>query len=207
MQEIGKIKQVQIQRSSLKAGQKPHRYYDPTPLLVVEQLRLSREGVVGILVDDSEIIDVHHREHPHSKNRDENGVSIGFSSHYQRMRQQYGDHLWDGCAGENILVAVEDGRIFSLSDLGSRVALLSSASNQFVYLSELLVAAPCVEFSRFAANRGLPLAAEQEKAALQFLHQGRRGFYATFASDQNPDRAIVQAGDRVFVAAEVFQRP
>lgn len=87
------------------------------------------------------------------------------------------------------------------------MALLSSASNQFVYLSELLVAAPCVEFSRFAANCGLLLAAEQQKAALQFLHQGRRGFYATFASDQNPDRAIVQAGDRMFVAEEVSQTP
>ena len=198
MQEIGTIKQVQIQRSSLKTGQKPHLYYDPTPLLVIEQLRLSREGVVGILADGSEIIDVHNSEHPQSKNQGENGISIGFSSHYQSIRKQYGDHLWDGCAGENILVEVEDERIFTLSDLGSRVAILSSVSDQFVYLSELLVAVPCVEFSRFAANFGMPLAAEQQKAALQFLHKGRRGFYTTFASDQNPDRAIVQAGDRVF---------
>lgn len=199
MQEIGKIKQVQVQRSSLKAGQKPHRYYDPTPLLVVEQLRLSPGGVVGILADGSEIIDVHNSEHPQSKNRDENGVSIGFTSHYQSIRKQYGDHLWNGCAGENILVEVENECIFTLPDLGSRVAILSSASDQFIYLSELMVAAPCVEFSRFAANSGMPLAAEQQKAALQFLDGGRRGFYATFADEQNSDKVIVQAGDRVFV--------
>lgn len=199
MQEIGKIKQVQVQRTSLKAGQKPNRYYDPTPLLVVEQLRLLPGGVIGITADGSEIIDVHHTEHPQSKNQDVNGVSIGFTSHYQSIRKQYGDHLEDGGAGENILVEVEDGRIFTLSDLGSRVAILSSASDQFVYLSELLVAEPCVEFSRFAANFGMPLPAAQQKAALQFLDEGRRGFYATFASDHNSNTAIVQAGDRVFV--------
>ena len=44
MREIGLIKLVQIQRSSLKQGQRPQRYYDPTPLLVVERLLLAAPG-------------------------------------------------------------------------------------------------------------------------------------------------------------------
>lgn len=199
MQEIGKIKQVQVQRSSLKVGQKPDRYYDPTPLLVVEQLRLSARGVVGITAGDDEIIDVHNADHPQSKNREDNGVSIGFSSHYESIRAQYGDHLWDGCAGENILVEVERDRIFTLPDLGNRVAILSQATGELIYLSDLQVADPCVEFSRFAANFGMPLPAKQQKAALQFLHEGRRGFYATFVSETGQEQAIVQAGDKVFI--------
>jgi hypothetical protein len=199
LQEIGKIKQVQVQRSSLKAGQKPDRYYDPTPLLVVERLRLSPGGVVGITAGSDEIIDVHHADHPQSKNREDNGVSIGFSSHYESMRNQYGDHLWDGCAGENILIEVETDQIFTLPDLGNSVAILSQATGKFIYLTDLQVAAPCVEFSRFAANFGMPLPPAQQKAALQFLHDGRRGFYTTFVSDKDQGQAIVQAGDRVFV--------
>ena len=197
MQEIGKIKQVQVQLSSLKAGQKPNRYYDPTPLLVVEQLRLSARGVVGITADGNEIMDVHNADHPNSKNREDNGVSLGFTSHYQSIRDSYGDHLWDGCAGENILIEAE--RIFTLPDLGSRVAIMSQTTGQFIYLSNLQVAAPCVEFSQFAANFGMPLAGEQLKAALQFLHEGRRGFYATVTGYSEQNGAIIQAGDKVFV--------
>ncbi len=199
MQEIGTIKQVQVQRSSLKAGQKPERYYDPTPLLVVKQLRLSTRGVVGITAGGDEIIDVHNVDHPQSKNQEINGVSIGFSSHYKSIRAQYGDHLWDGCAGENILIEVEADRMFTLPDLGSRVAILSQATGEFIYLADLLVAAQCVEFSRFAANFGKPLPAGQQKAALQFLDEGKRGFYATFVSETGQGQAVVQAGDRVFV--------
>jgi hypothetical protein len=197
MQEIGKIKQVQVQRSSLKAGQKPHRYYDPTPLLIVKQLRLSARGVVGITADGSEIVDVHHADHPNSKNGGDNSVSLGFTSHYQSIRESYGDHLWEGCAGENILV--EAGQIFTLPELGSQVVILSQTTGQFIYLSDLLVAAPCVEFSQFAANSGMPLAGEQLKRALQFLDEGRRGFYATITGNSDQDGAIVQAGDKVFV--------
>ena len=182
-----------MQRSSLKAGQKPESSYDPTPLLVVERLRLSSRGVIGITAEGREIIDVHHADHPQSKNREDNGVSIGFSSHYESIRTQYGEHLWDGCAGENILVEVETGRIFTQPDLGSSIAILSQATGQFVSLTDLQIAAPCVEFSRFAANFGMPLPPDQQKAALQFLDEGRRGFYATLLNDKDQEQAIVQA--------------
>ena len=195
LHEIGQIKQVQVQRASLKAGERPYRYYDPAPLLVVDGLLLSPGGVVGLSAGGEQVIDVHHADHPTSKNvRGVNGISIGFTSHYQAMRERYGPHLTDGIAGENILVGTD--RTLLLADLGARLAI-QTAAGALLYLAELLVAAPCVEFSQFAARQGEQLPPEALKETLQFLHDGRRGFYATLTGE--PDRAIVRAGDRVFV--------
>jgi hypothetical protein len=194
MREIGRIKLVQVQRSSLKAGERPYRYYDPTPLLVVDGLLLSPEGVVGVAADGQRVIDVHNVGHPASKNHQGvNGISIGFTGHYQAMRERFGPHLADGCAGENILV--EAGPTFALSDLGSQLAI-ETAGGAIVHLAALMVAAPCVEFSQFAASQGERLPAEALKATLQFLDEGMRGFYTSLAGD--PADAIVRAGDRVF---------
>ncbi len=56
MREIGLIKLVQVQRSSLKQGQRPQRYYDPAPLL------LSPPGVCAVSADGESIIDIHHAD-------------------------------------------------------------------------------------------------------------------------------------------------
>jgi hypothetical protein len=199
MIEIGRIKQVQIQRSSLKAGERPYRYYDPAPLLVVDRLLLSPNGAIGLTTNGGKVVDVHNIEHPASKNQGVNGISIGFTSHYHAMRERFGPHLTDGCAGENILV--ETDGTFALADLGARLAI-ETAAGAIVYLTDLLVAAPCVEFSRFAAGQGERLPAEALKATLQFLDDGRRGFYARVEGE--PVEAIVQAGDRVLVADPVY---
>jgi hypothetical protein len=197
MREIGIIKLVQVQRSSLKAGERPYRYYDPAPLLTVEGLRLSPDGVVGVAADGEGVIDVHNAGHPASKNqRGLNGISVGFTSHYQAMRERFGQHLTDGCAGENILV--ETQRTFALGDLGEQLAI-ETAGGAIVYLSDLLVAAPCVEFSQFAANQGERLPPEALKATLQFLDAGMRGFYARPIGDSA--NTVVRAGDRVFVVS------
>jgi hypothetical protein len=196
MREIGRVKLVQLQRSSLKAGERPYRYYDPTPLLVMNRLLLSSGGVVGLTAGGERLVDVHHAEHPASKNRSgANGISIGFTSHYRAMRERFGPHLSDGCAGENILV--ESDQTFALSDLGEYLAI-QTAGGALVTLVDLLAAAPCVEFSQFAAGQGERLPAEALKAALQFLDDGMRGFYARLA-DRQAD-AEVRAGDRVFAA-------
>jgi hypothetical protein len=55
MREIGLIKHVQLQRSSLKQGQRPQRYYDPAPLLVVERLLLAPGGVSAVSADGEPI--------------------------------------------------------------------------------------------------------------------------------------------------------
>jgi hypothetical protein len=196
MREIGRIKLVQVQRSSLKAGERPYRYYDPAPLLVVDGLLLSPGGVIGLTADGERMIDVHNSTHPLSKNHNGvNGISLGFTSHYQAMRDRFGPHLTDGCAGENILV--ETNRAFTLDDLGDQLAI-EAAGGAIIYLAGLLVAAPCVEFSQFADGQGERLPAEALKAALQFLDGGMRGFYASPAGVLA--EVVVRAGDRVLTA-------
>ena len=195
MRQIGVIKHVQLQRSSLKQGQRPQRYYDPAPLLVVDRLLLDAGGVSATSAAGMPIIDVHHASHPETKQRlGINGISIGFTSHYRAIRDRYGAHLSDGIAGENILV--ESDQLWSIDNLGAAL-LIQSADGRLVRLDALTVAAPCVEFSRFAHLSADPLTSEQLRTTLQFLDGGMRGFYARLANGQ-PDAAI-QPGDRVFV--------
>lgn len=197
MRQIGQIKQVQVQRASLKLGIKPKRYYDPAAIQVVEYALLAPEGLVGVTTEGERILDIHNSTHPESKNSDGiNGISLGFTSHYRAMRAKFGPHLWDGIAGENLLVETEEE--IALEKLGERVIVRDRASGALLYLEQLVVAAPCVEFSRFALNEPGPVPAEVLRDALIFLNDGQRGFYATFAGEQ---AFALRAGAEVFVGA------
>ncbi|MBZ0294764.1 MAG: MOSC domain-containing protein [Anaerolineae bacterium] len=192
MKKIGTVKQVQVQQSSLKAGEKPNQYYDPAPLLVVDALHLTAAGVTGLTMDGSQIVDVHNATHPASRNGGDNGVSVGFTSHYRAMRDQFGTHLVDGIAGENILV--ESDHRWRLDELGARLAFENPETGALVYLDALMPAPPCVPFSQFALQAAA--GGDTIKAALQFLHEGTRGFYATAHQPGS-----VQPGDVVYILA------
>jgi hypothetical protein len=192
MREIGIVKQVQVQCSSLKRVTNETQIYDPAPLLVVNGLLVSSKGVIGLKSDGEKIVDVHNADHPQSKKREENGVSVGFTSHYSEMRAKYGSHLIDGIAGENILV--ESDKIVRLADLGKQLLFQNSVTGVLVSLAQLCVDAPCEPFSRFALQQSPPVPVATMKATLQFLHNGIRGFYAT-ASD-----GVIQAGDKVLAS-------
>ena len=118
------------------------------------------------------------------------------------MRTRFGQHMIDGCAGENILVEVD--REIKLDDLRKGMTIQTQDTGVIVHLRGLRVAAPCMEFSQFAANQGMPLAEEDLKRALQFLHNGRRGFYATAVSSQ--EAVALRAEDKVFVVDEGEER-
>ena len=194
MREIGTIKQLQIQRSSLKQGQRPRRYYDPAPLLVVARLRLAPGGAIGVGAAGEQWIDVHHAGHPESKNHQGvNGISIGFTSHYRALRDRFGAHLADGCAGENILVETDDR--WTAEQLGDAL-VIECADGRMIVLESVIVAAPCVEFSHFAHLSADPLTSDELRSTLQYLDGGMRGFYARLA-DRQPDTEI-RAGDRLF---------
>ena len=76
MRLIGTIVRLQIQESSLKVGDRPRRY-DPVPIRSVPALRVSTAGVVGLAKNGETIVDVHHDDHPASKNRGgENGIRL-----------------------------------------------------------------------------------------------------------------------------------
>jgi len=190
---IGTVVRLQVQASSLKVGAHPRRY-DPAPIEVVSTLHFSSSGVVGVTENGNEVVDVHHHDHPTSKNRGgENGISLGFSSHYLAMRARFGQHLPDGVAGENILV--ETQRQVQADELAGGL-IISGPDGRQLALHAVIVAAPCVEFARYVLN--VPDDVRPDRAvteALQFLHDGMRGYYASYGGGP----AAVAVGDRVYL--------
>lgn len=180
MKLVGEVVRLQVQRSSLKLGARPHRWYDPTPLLPVSELELDRDGVNGLGADGTWHLDVHHARASDSRSRDgHNGVSLGFTSHYDQMRARFGSGLESGMAGENILVRAS--RRWSLAELQPALLIVTSAGVTYS-LSNVVVAEPCVEFTRYLL--GLPAGAVTDTAVsdgLRFLGAGMRGYYATFS--------------------------
>ena len=191
---IGTVVRLQVQESSLKVGVKPRRY-EPAPIQSVPVLSVSSAGVVGLAENGESIVDVHHHDHPSSKNRGGgNGISLGFTAHYLAMRQRFGPHLADGIAGENILIEVD--RQFPVEDLANGV-VIEGTEGRPLELHPVIVAAPCVEFVRYALK--FPDGARPDATvteALRFLDAGMRGFYATYAGEP----AVVEIGAPVFLS-------
>lgn len=191
MRAIGTITRLQVQRGSLKTGEKPARLYDPTPILAVAALSVSPDGVLGAAPNDGGawIVDVHHRAHPQTKNEDGlHGISLGFTAHYAAMREHFGPRIDVGCAGENIIATTN--RRFSYEELAGGVAILAPDGSELVRLRVLQVAHPCRPFTGWALGRQVD--PEELKRHLQFLDNGMRGFYCV-----GEGTATVSLGDQV----------
>lgn len=192
---IGPIVRLQVQVSPLKFGQRPASWYDPAAITVVPALRIDTGGIRGLDPDDAHVLhDVHHRDHELSRFRGENGVSVGFTSHYRRMQERFGPHLTLGIAGESIII--DTARIYREADLRDGIVVLGQEGDVCVDLLE--IAAPCVEFSKFAMQYPPDRKADRDLSdALQFLHQGTRGFNGTYR--QSPDApSRITTGDLVY---------
>jgi hypothetical protein len=112
------------------------------------------------------------------------------------MRGRFGEHMVDGIAGENIIIEY-DLEIWS-EDLGKGIAIENQDTGHKAVLGFMSFAAPCREFSLFAAqSQHERLPAAELKDTLQFLGEGRRGFLLVMGDDQ--DTASIRRGDRVFV--------
>lgn len=192
MRQVATVTFVQIQQSPMKIGTGVDRIYDPSPLLRVPKIQLTGDGIYGISEAGESIIDVHHAHHPRSRFRGDNRLSFGFLPHYVAMRERFGSHLHDGIAGENIMLALDEGQTFST---GERVFLKSQASGALTALSSVIPAPPCREFSEFCAQ--FPLSPQELKATLQFLDHGRRGYYAELAEPHTV--VFVEAGDTLWL--------
>ena len=185
---IGRIVRLQIQRSSLKVGEKPNRVYDPAPLLTVETLTLTPTGAEAHLPDGVVLFDVHNARHPNTRNNDnENALSVGFTHHYELMRRQFGEHVPFGCAGENLIV--EANRRIELSDVANGLTI-QTAGGALVLLVNVMVAAPCRPFTGYLLGRQVD--GDTLKASVQFLHDGLRGYYLRLGQ---PEPVTVAVGD------------
>lgn len=194
MPVLGRIVRLQAQESSLKMGEAPRRWYDPAPIVDAPALRLTPDGVIAVSESGDEIVDVHNKRHPASKYRGDNGVSVGFLSHYDAMRREFGAHLNDGIAGENILIEIE--RMVDAEEIAQGLMIRTSSGDE-IRLDTVIVAAPCVEFARFALQ--FPHDAKPDRTvtqAVQFLNGGMRGYYARYEGHS----AEIRLGDTVSLA-------
>ena len=187
MRPLGSLVRLQIQRATLKTGEKPDRVYDPAPLLAVDRLAVGPDGVFGAAPDGSWLVDVHHRAHPATKNEDGlHGISVGFTSHYALMREKFGDRLTLGCAGENLIA--ETDHPLRLEDLAQGLAIVAPDGSERVRLRVLEVARPCRPFTGWALGDRVESSVLKEH--LQFLDEGMRGFYCV-----GEGVGVVQVGD------------
>ncbi|HEY3063931.1 MAG TPA: hypothetical protein VGL99_33590 [Chloroflexota bacterium] len=167
------------------------RTFDPVALCEVPAILLTPSGVVGMA--DEQLVDVHHKDHPATRNAQVNGVSVGFTAHYAAMRERFGAHLRDGIAGENVIVGTE--RKVDLTTIAGGL-VIRTAGGELVPLEQVQVAEPCVEFTRFALCLGhADPSTGDVTEGLRFLREGIRGFYASYAGSG----VVVRAGDMVFV--------
>jgi hypothetical protein len=198
LRPLGKIVRLQIQRARLTGGEKPNRVYDPAPLLVLDELTLTPHGALARLPDGGTLLDLHHAHHPQTRNdHGLNSLSVGFTSHYAAIRREFeGDHLFNGCAGENILI--ETQVMITLDQLAHGLAIQPQDGGPLIWLKQMRVAHPCRPFSGYVMGGSEALV----KEALQFLNDGMRGFYCALAQ---PQPAIVAVGDEALAAVAMPQ--
>jgi hypothetical protein len=169
-----RILRLQVQRGPLKIGRAPLRRYEPAALVPVERLLAEPRGVRGIAADGEEILDVHHTEHPQTRDRKgRGGILFMGTGDYAALRARYGDHLVDGIAGETILLDAPVGLA------GRRLpatAKITTADGP-LELRAVRPAEPCIEFSRFCLRREpSPVVDEVLKGTLIDLDDGARGY-------------------------------
>jgi hypothetical protein len=195
LRELGIVALVQLQPQGLIIEKPPGYFYDESRRLEVDQLIINSKGIEAISPGGDHVLDIHHLDHPGKEYDDDDLVCIGFTSHYDKMRERFGEHMVYGAAGENIIIEFPDE--IRLDDLGGQIGIENQQTGHMLFLEQIQIAAPCEEFSHFAAqSQDEKLPTEELKDILQFLNNGRRGFLLVLRSGQ--EEGIVRPGDRVF---------
>ena len=193
--ELGRVKLVQLQPSGLIIETSPGYFYDASRLVEVDHVHITSKGIEATLPEGEHVLDIHHIDHPDKAYDNNDLICIGFTSHYDAMRARFGEHMVDGIAGENIII--EYGQEVWPEDLGSQIVIENIDTGHKTLLDVVCFAAPCDEFSHFAAqSQQERLPAVELKSTLKFLNNGRRGFLLVLSDGQ--ETATVQPGDRVF---------
>lgn len=185
---LGTVVRLQVQRSRLKPGPRGARVYTTAPLLEVRALEVGPRGVVG-QTDDGAVLDVHHADHPDTRNRGPNGLSLLPRAQYAWLRSRFGDHVADGTAGESLLL--DTAAPWTLDDLAGPL-VLETSDGDLLELIDPMVASPCVEFARFCLQQPPGRADAAIARTLAELDGGARGFYVTASGS-----AVVERGARL----------
>ena len=193
---LGTVKLVQLQPNGLIIEKSSGYFYDETRRVEVDQLLINKKGIEATTPNGVHVLDIHHLDHPDKEYDDDELICIGFTSHYDKMRERFGDHMVYGSAGENIII--ENSDEVWLDDLGDQIAIENQETGQQLLLGQVQVADPCDEFSHFVAqSQEERLPAQELKGILKFLSDGRRGFLMVLAQGQ--ENGIVRPGDKIFV--------
>lgn len=185
-----RIVRLQVQTDPMKVGRAPLRRYDPSVIESVPRIEVSPSGVIGLARSLGSILDVHHVDHPHTRDRKGiGGVTVMSTGDYARLRARYGDHLTEGIAGETILVDAPDG--LAGRAMADRITVVTGSGQ--IGLTQVRVAEPCVEFSRFCLGQE-PSATVDEavRQALVDLDGGARGYRAVADGS-----GVIALGDEV----------
>jgi len=184
------IVRLQVQTDRIKVGVAPLRRYDPAVLESVPRLEISPSGVVGLGRHGRRLLDVHHRDHPHTRDpRGRAGLSVLGTGDYAALRARYGPHLTEGIAGEGVLLDAPAGLAGRLD--GTRWVLHTAAGP--IEVGETGVAEPCVEFTRFCLRLPpSPDVGPDVREHLERLDHGARGYKGVAAGS-----GILAVGDLV----------
>lgn len=185
---IGEIGRLQVHLADLKLGAPP---YDPSRIAVVDELWLTARGCIAGF-RGVHVLDTHHLDYPGPRrhaNSAERVVSLGFTSHHDRIDQLFGTDR-GGDAGENIVVDTTRG--FGRADLAGGVVIMGNHAP--VWLRDLAVADPCVQFTQHVlhSDESEP---ERLQDALAHLGRGVRGFVCGLPHLTRP--VAVRVGDEV----------
>lgn len=200
LRPMGEVSLVQLQPSGLIVDA-PESWpvrsiYDAGCRVEVGRLEITPRGIEAHLPGGERVLDIHHLDHPGKAYDDDDLVSIGFTAHYRAMRNEFGDHMVDGVAGENIIIDYP-GEVWP-DDLEQTLLIEDQDSGELASFDLVSFAAPCVEFSRFCLRRPQgELSGRRQGEILRFLGNGRRGFLLVLNSAH--DRITVRVGDRVFL--------
>ena len=189
---VYRIVRLQVQRDPLKVGKAPLRTYRPAAIVPVDRLVAGPRGVHGVTADGAEIIDVHHQDHPRSRDRrGRAGVLFMGTGDYVALRARYGEHVTDGIAGETMLLDAPAG----LARLGLPPVATVFTADGPLELRDVREAAPCVEFSRFCLRQEpSPVVDDAVRQTLVELDFGARGYRSVAAG-----AATIRVGDVVSV--------
>lgn len=203
VKQLGQVNLVQLQPKGLIINTPDKtptgKYYDATRAVQVDSLLISPQGIEATTSQGEQLLDIHHIKHPDKKYKADDLVCIGFTSHYDAMRAHFGEHMINGSAGENIII--EYSEEIWLDDLNQKIGIENQETSEMAVLDLVKYASPCAEFSQFCAQSQYEkVSADQMKAILTFLGNGRRGFLLVL--NNMHDAVTIKPGDKVFILGD-----